>query len=198
MRRNFWTARLTTLALAPLVLAMTGAQSLTLQPESRLWIEGTSTVRSFRCTAAGFDVTVETLGNGAVAAVLIGVKAVRSVEVNVPAARLDCSNGTMNTHMRKAIKAEQFPAIAFRMTAYEAAPGSEGVAGTITGTLTLGGVERTIMMPARGVEQNGMLRVTGSQAIRMTDFGLRPPTLMLGAIKVNDPITVSFDLLLAD
>ena len=198
MRRNFWTARLAPLALAPLMLAMTGGQSLTLQPESRLWIEGTSTVRSFRCDATGFGVTVETLGDGAVAAVMLGVKAVSSVGVNVPATQLDCRNGTMNGHMRKALKAEQFPAIAFRMTSYDLATATAGVAGTITGTLALGGVERTITLPAQGVEQNGVLRITGSQTIRMTEFGLRPPTLMMGAMKVNDPIKVSFDLLLAD
>lgn len=198
MWRNLWTARLAPVALAPMMLAMTGAGSLTLQPESRLWIEGTSTARSFRCDAAGFGVTVETLGDGAVAAVMLGVKAVSSVSVRVPAAQLDCRNGTMNDHMRKALKAGPFPEIAFRMTSYDLARAPAGVAGTITGILTLGGVERTIRIPAQGVEQGGALRITGSQTIRMTEYGLRPPTLMLGALKVNDPVKVGFDLLLAD
>jgi hypothetical protein len=30
----------------------------------------------------------------------------------------------------------------------------------------------------------------------MTDFGVRPPTLMMGTMKVHDPVTVHFDVLL--
>ena len=32
----------------------------------------------------------------------------------------------------------------------------------------------------------------------MSDYGLKPPKLMMGAFKVDDPIKVNFDLLLQE
>jgi hypothetical protein len=44
-------------------------RALDLQPESRLWVAGTSTVRSFQCQAGAFDAKLESAGADAVAAV---------------------------------------------------------------------------------------------------------------------------------
>jgi hypothetical protein len=40
--------------------------------------------------------------------------------------------------------------------------------------------------------------VKGSHEIRMKEYGLKPPTLMLGTLKVDERVKVSFDLLLKD
>lgn len=185
--------------LAPLVVPVSVANDvLTLAPESRLWVNGTSTVRSFECKAAVLDADVTTNGPGAVQAIFAAQKAVRAVQVAVPAQRLDCSNGTMNSHMYKALKASEHGTIAFELASYELAKAADGMRGTITGELTLGGVTKPITFTALGTEQGDQLRVIGSYQLKMTDYGLKPPTLMMGAMKVHDPVTVSFDLLLKD
>ena len=192
---------LTTLALAMLLPALTAATRLgaplDLQPESRLWVAGTSTVRSFQCQAGAFDAKVESGGADAVAAVLAGQKAVSTVEVTVPAEKLDCRNGTMNEHLRKAIKAKEFPTVVFRASSYDLARVSDSVAVTLNGSLTLGGVEKPITVKAFAKSgDNGTLIVSGTREVRMTEFGLKPPTLMLGTMKVDEKITVGFDVVL--
>jgi polyisoprenoid-binding protein YceI len=186
------------LLLAPAAIAWTYAsEPLTLQPKSRLWINGTSTVRAFQCSATSFETRVESNVPDGVSAVLAGTKAVTTAQLTVPAASMDCNNGTMNEHMRKALKADKNPTITFRITNYDVAKASEGVDGTAQGELTLGGVTKTITVKAHAVSQpGGVLRLTGSQDIRMTQFGLKPPTLMLGTLKVDELVKVSFDLLL--
>jgi len=170
---------------------------LDLQPESRLWVAGTSTVRAFQCQAGAFDAKVESSSADAVAAVLAGEKAVSTVEVTVPAEKLDCRNGTMNEHMRKAIKAKEFPTVVFRATSYDLARTSESVGVTLNGSLTLGGVEKPITVQAQAKPgADGMLVVSGTREIRMTEFGLKPPTLMLGTMKVDEKITVGFEVVL--
>ena len=191
----------TTLALAMLLPALTAATRLgaplDLQPESRLWVAGTSTVRSFQCQAGAFDAKVESGGADAVAAVLAGQKAVSTVEVTVPAEKLDCRNGTMNEHLRKAIKAKEFPTVVFRASSYDLARVSDSVAVTLNGSLTLGGVEKPITVKAFAKSgDNGTLIVSGTREVRMTEFGLKPPTLMLGTMKVDEKITVGFDVVL--
>lgn len=193
-------ARAGLLALVPLLAAATPANTvLTLQPASTLTVAGTSTVRSFSCGARAFATDVATTGAGAVAAVLAGERAVTGAELAVAVAALDCRNGTMNAHMAKALKGSQHPTIAFRMTGYESARAADGATGTVTGVLTLAGMQRTITMQGGATAgAGGALRVTGTHALRMTDWGITPPSLMLGSMKVGDEVKVSFDLLLKD
>ena len=170
---------------------------LDLQPASRLWVAGTSTVRAFQCQAAAFDAKVESSGADAVAAVLAGEKAVSTVEVRVPAEKLDCRNGTMNEHMRKALKAKEFPTVVFRAASYDLARTSDSVAVTLNGSLTLGGVEKPITVKAVAKPgDNGTLVVSGTREVRMTEFGLKPPSLMLGTMKVDEKLTVGFEVVL--
>ena len=184
--------------LLPAVVAWTAATNvLTLQPESRLWIKGTSTVRSFECKAGALDAKVESTGPGATAALMSGTKAVTSAEVSILADRLDCGNGTMNSHMKKALKATEHPTIRFRIASYTLAKSAEGMKADLTGTLTLGGVEKPVTVSAIGKDEgDGKLRVNGTYELRMTEYGLKPPTLMMGTMRVNERVNVGFDLLL--
>jgi len=190
----------TLIALA-IVLPASGAwttanEMLVLQPQSRLWIDGTSSIRSFSCKAGQVDASVEATGANAIAQVLTGEKGVKAVRVNVPAEQLDCGNGTMNEHMRKAIKLSEFKSIEFRLTDYTVAHNTDGVSGTIDGTLLLGGVTKPITLQATGKSDSGMLHITGSYELDMTEYGLKPPTLMFGRIKVGKTVKVNYDLLL--
>jgi polyisoprenoid-binding protein YceI len=102
----------------------------------------------------------------------------------------------MNEHMKKALKVSDNPTIEFHVTSYDVARQTDGITGTITGTLELGGVTKTISVDAIGKPQDGMLHVTGSYPLKMTDYGLKPPSLMFGRIKVAESVKVNFDLLL--
>jgi len=188
----------TLLVLAPSLVAWTPANPiLTIQPQSRLWVNGTSTVRAFECKAQSFDAAIETAAAGATAAVLAGEKAVRTVTITVPAEKLDCSNGTMNEHMRKALKAKENPTIEFQLSTYTTSRTADGVQGELTGVLSLGGVQKTITLQGTATDAgDGQLRVVGSHQLRMSEFGLKAPSLMLGTMKVDDRVKVSFDLVL--
>src|SRR5512142_1993953 len=85
----------------------TNALRLTLGPEKRIWIEGTSTVRKFTCETATF----EAKPTPAPAPTSPLEKAVQTVEVRVPVTSLSCGNGTMEEHLRKALKADKNPEI---------------------------------------------------------------------------------------
>ena len=51
-----------------------------------------------------------------------GRKAIENaVDVTVPSEKMDCDNGTMNDHMRKALKVSDFPTIVFRLANYDVA-----------------------------------------------------------------------------
>jgi hypothetical protein len=172
------------------------SERLTLQAESRIWIEGTSTIKDFSCKATIVNALVDTRSTNAIPQLLVGDKTVVAVDVKVPVEKLDCGNGTMNEHMFKALKVVENPTILFRLASYEIDRTPNAVTGTLKGTLSLGGVQKPLIITAEGKPEGEMLRVTGSSEIRMTDYDLTPPSLMFGRIKVNEKVTVKFDLLL--
>ncbi len=170
---------------------------LVAQPESKLWVEGTSTMKAFSCKVPDFALTVKSDGAGAVPAVLAGKKAVKTVELVVPSAKIDCANGTMNEHMRKAIKAEDNATIKFTLTGYNVAANAKGVEGVVRGTLFLGGSEHPVDVTAVATDAgNGAIRVTGGYELALSAFDLKAPSLMFGSIKVGDKVQVKFDLVL--
>ena len=97
--------------------------------------------------------------------------------------------------MLKALKAKEHPVIGFRVSTYDVRKAGEATEGAATGELTLGGVQKPVTVTAEVKEEaDGTLRITGSYPLRMTEYGLKPPSLMMGTMKVNERVTVHFDL----
>ena len=174
-------------ALAPLP----AAAPMSFAAGSKVTVLGTSNVRSFRCETTRVQGTIQTAGAAAPTLAEVG-HAIRGAEVSLPVASLDCANGTMNNHLRHAMKADEFPTISFTLPASGLTAGDGNV--RMAGTLKIAGAEKPANVVATVVQAEGGLRVTGSYAMKMSDFGIRPPTVMLGAFRVNDNVTVQFDV----
>jgi polyisoprenoid-binding protein YceI len=179
----------------PAIAWMRTAEPMTMQAESRIWVDGKSSIRDWSCKALDVNAAIDA-SPSAVAQVAAGEKGIRTVRITVPADKMECGNGTMNEHMKKALKVDENPTIVFKLTSYDVARTAAGSAGTLKGMLTLGGVQKAISIPAEGKTEGVALRVTGAVEVIMTDYDLTPPSLMFGRIKVRDPVTVNFDLLL--
>lgn len=194
MRNRISGTLLAAVAVAALTAWRPSLDPLTLKTGSRLWFDGTSTVRSWSCKAPRIDAVIDAEA-GAPAAVLAGQKAVRTVSLTFPVAQLDCENRTMNGHMWKALNSDRHQTIRFTLTGYELATAG-AVSGTLQGSLLLNGQTRAITVPVQFAAADGALRVTGSYPLDMTAWGIEPPKLMMGALKVGETVTVQFDLLL--
>ena len=193
--------RLTLIHAAAAILVLTPASAstelLVAQPESKIWVEGTSTLRSFKCSVPAFELKVNADGAGAITAVLNAQKSVRTVELTLAAAKIDCGNGTMNDHMRDALKSEQSPTVQFKLSGYDVAKATSGVEGVLHGSLAIGGAEHPIDIATVASDAgNGSLHVAGSYELALSAFDLTAPSLMFGRIKVGDKVQVKFDLVL--
>jgi polyisoprenoid-binding protein YceI len=178
----------TALLLAALALAgWQAVERLAFQQGSRITVAGTSTVHDWACTAAS---VTGTLDGAATDAALTGLTA---LTVTVPVNALDCENGTMNGKLREALGAS-----ALRFTLGSARVGSVngGRFGVdATGQLTIHGTTRAQRIQAQGQALGGgRFRFTGSFPVVMSEFGVSPPTAMMGALRTGDRVTVSFDV----
>lgn len=182
----------TGLLVALLAAAPTPVQML---PSGTLTVAGDSNVRSWTCSTTTFGGSLELADQDALTPDRLG-EAVRSLDIRIPVARLDCNNNTMNDHMWDALERDRHPEIRYRMTGYTVIPtSSETAVVDLRGELTIAGTTRphAVRLSARTLEE-GAIRVLGDSPIRMTEFGVEPPRAMLGALRVRDDVMVRIDL----
>lgn len=176
---------------------------LALRANNRLWITGTSTVHAWHSKATSFQVSFAvdpakwpsssdaTSIERAVASDLVD-----SVEVAVDVKSMRSGKDGLDKNMFKALKVAQHPRILCRISDYEAKVGAGGaMAITANAKLTVAGVERTIRITGDAVREGDGLRIKGSVPVHMTDFGIKPPVMMMGTIKTGNDVMVEFDLL---
>jgi polyisoprenoid-binding protein YceI len=160
---------------------------------ARISIEGTSNIHGYTAsstavTVAAVDVDAE--AGGDVLARALEPNGVRAFEVVIPTASLTSPKDGIDKNMHKALKAAEHPEIRFRLRSLDAA------AGTAVGQLTIAGVEKDVTLRVQVKQQEASLAVTGTTTLLMTDYGVTPPKAMLGMLKTNPKVTITFELVL--
>jgi polyisoprenoid-binding protein YceI len=180
-------------------LAAVGAAQTTriaVSPESKLWIEGTSNLHGWSCNAEKFEAAIE-LDAAAVAELATATpKALKRVEVKVPVKALKCGHGGMDDNLYKALKADDKSEISYILATFDAAPGeAEGFTLKTSGTLAIAGKENKLTMDVVATRlPDGTVKATGMVPIKMTDYGIKPPTAMFGTLRTGDEVKVNFAL----
>ena len=182
--------------------ATAGAQSasairLRLDPASELTIEGTSTLHDFHCKTNKINAYVD-VDPGYTRDLTKVTRPIAAVKVNIVVKTLTCGNGQMDRNMYGTLKADENQLIKYTLSGYDILDGtaspSSFVANT-NGTLVVAGKERPIAMKINAERtSDGKAIAQGEQTLRMSDFGIDPPSFMLGRLKVGDQIKVKFNL----
>jgi len=189
-------------AVALFAIATTAAAQETARvavaPESKLWIDGTSNLHGWSCKAEKLDAAIE-LDKAAAGAQLAVAppKALKRVEVKVPVKSLKCGHGSMDDNLYKALNADASPDISYIMATFEVVPGEAKDSFTIktAGSLTIAGKENKLAMDVTALRlPDGTVRATGMVPIKMTDYGIKPPTAIFGRLKTGDEVKVNFEL----
>ena len=186
-------------AAATLVAGLVYAQDTPVVVSSaKVTVSGTSTVLDWSATTSeaqtrNVKVTKELPGGDFFWVGVVQPGAVESFEVVVPVAALKSDRDEFTADMHAALKANLHPEIVFTLSRLEKKPGGA----TAFGTLKVAGVEKEIVLPLVTTLRNGKLLVLGSVDLLMTDFGIAPPTAMMGVLKTDPKITVRFETVLA-
>lgn len=89
----------------------------------------------------------------------------------------------------------RFPTIRFHSTAVT---GSRILSGTyaaaVAGELSLHGVTKAFTVPLQLETRSDMLTATGKLIVKQTDFGIEPISAGGGLVKVEDDVTISFQI----
>jgi YceI-like domain len=177
--------------------------SLGVAPGASLELDGDSSLHPYSAKAHGIEAgvgvdpaRVVTAAQASDLQALIRGHFIKTFHLSVPVDQLRSGEKGLDTNMRKALKGDRYKEIRFQMDSYDvSAPHGGGAALQVVlhGRLSLAGVERKIDVTAVGVPVRGGVEISGTKALFMTDYQIKPPTMMLGMIKTKNLITVKFN-----
>ena len=176
-------ARTVTVGIVGLALLQGGAVAAQQSPVE-FTASGSSTVRGWTCSVIG--TAQVTAGSGAaVRGLAYGVQA---ATLTVPVGEFNCPQGDMTEHLLEALRVDEFPEITFRLEGYEAS----GQGAVTTGTLTILDAARGVSFPLSLTPSGSGVQIEGELALDMTDYGVEPPVVMLGLMRVRPRIRIQF------
>ena len=185
--------------LAGLVLTATAAAQeapLTLTA-ARVSIAGTSNIHEFTASTADVKlarlVVADGIGAANLLTAIVNPGSLQGFEVVVKAGTLTSPKEGLDKNMWKALKTAAHPDIVFKLTRLDGKPGALRA----VGLLTIAGVEKEVAFDVKAAANASTVTVIGSVPLLMTDYGIKPPTAMLGMLKTDPKITVTFEMVLA-
>jgi polyisoprenoid-binding protein YceI len=119
-----------------------------------------------------------------------------SFTFSLPVHSLKSGKSGMDSKAYEAMNAKDGGNIVFTATASTITPGTQNrFSVTSHGSLTIAGVAKSIVLVA-GCEAmpDGSVTCIGTDKMKMSDFGIKPPTYMLGALKTGDVLTIDFTM----
>jgi hypothetical protein len=119
--------------------------------------------------------------------------------IRIPAESIISTKGRiMDNKTYEALKSEEHPNIRFQLKTADVVYKEGNYTIQSTGLLTIAGQSKTIRLTANAQPiAGGGLTFTGAYTLKMTDYGIEPPTALMGSIKTGDEITIDYSLSLS-
>lgn len=162
-------------------------------PPTELRVSGTSTLHAWHTKTSDlrFEATLQDPQATTVTSWLAG--GVSSFVAHIPIASLRSGKEGLDKNLIKALRASEFNEAKFSLKSYRKTASEGGVdLVEAKGLLSVCGNEREITLPLRVRIDGDFAEVNGTTTLLMTDYGVKPPSFMLGAMKAGNEVTVSF------
>lgn len=158
-----------------------------------LVVSGTSTLHDWDMKSAQGNCEATITLNAAGA-----LTALNGLSFSTNALELKSGKGAMDKNAYKALKTDKSPNITYTAaTSTVSGSGTDYVVKT-NGKLTIAGatLDAEVIATCK-VHPDKTVTVTGSKKISMKDFGMVPPSFMMGTIKTGNDVTLKFDFTLS-
>ncbi|MDB5156633.1 MAG: hypothetical protein JWR50_1340 [Mucilaginibacter sp.] len=186
----------TTLMIAMCVIGLTGtlhAQSvykLTDSKDINMKLSGTSTLHNWTMNAQTF------IGEAQFAVKEHQISTLKALTFSMAVTDLKSGESGLDKNAYKALKSNDFKSISYKLTSATVLPGKGNKFEIKTeGNLTIAGVTKEVIIYVYAtLNANDTITCTGSEKLNMTDYQVKPPKFMLGAMKTGDAINLDFTL----
>ncbi|MFT5086271.1 MAG: polyisoprenoid-binding protein YceI [Candidatus Latescibacterota bacterium] len=159
-------------------------------------IEGTSNLRDWDAEVREIEVEFVLADSAAHAVADLRADSFTKLVLQIPVAGIKSGTRGLTGKIHKYIKKDEYPVLAFVLEEVTAIEHKEGVAlVTARGMLNAAGKEQQVVLQVSISDgENDLFIVEGNQPLKMTQFGIKPPTAVFGTIKAVDEFSVRFSL----
>jgi polyisoprenoid-binding protein YceI len=165
-----------------------------LSSDHSIVINGTSNVHDWD------EVVEKASGNAVISWSEDGVPTISSLVLSLDVESIKSHRSSiMDSKTYTALKSDKYPKITFVLQNVKSmTPAGNGSYKVVaTGSLTLAGKSRTIDLSAKVRTVGGnKIEINGSEALKMTDYGISPPTALLGSLTTGDDVTIDYNITL--
>jgi len=124
------------------------------------------------------------------------ITGIKFLDVTIPSESLKSGKGAMDKNAYKALKTNDHKEIGFILNKVSKIEKSgDKFILTAEGRLTIAGTTKNVQLLTTVLPKgNGDIQCTGETSIKMTDFGVEPPSFMFGSVKTGDQLEIAFDV----
>lgn len=118
----------------------------------------------------------------------------KTLTVEIPVRSLISGEKLMDKKTHEAFNEPKNPTIVFNMTELNSIQvNGDNITVTVTGNLNLSGVTNKVTLKSDGKISNpGVYTFEGVLPVKMSDYGMKAPTAMLGTMKTKDQVMVNY------
>jgi polyisoprenoid-binding protein YceI len=159
------------------------------ESNSKLMVTGTSSIHDWEMAVEDYDCLVSASANENQEI------SIESIKFSCLAESIKAHNKIMDNKAHKALDSDNHPKISF-----SAGGTVSATANSVTktkGKLQIAGKEKEVELEFTLAEaQADQFKVSGKIPVKMSDFGIDPPTAMMGTLKTGDEVVIHFDIVL--
>lgn len=169
-----------------LTISLQGISQSVIVQSAKVLIHGTSTLHDWTSEAEQANLNLEVLTEDGK---VIGIN---SAKLTVPVKQIKSTKGSMmDKKTWGAFDEKKNPNITFVLGNISPVTSSGSV--SASGKLTMAGKTKPVSLSAKLKSLgNGVYEISGTQPIKMTDYGMDTPTALMGTIKVGDDVKVEY------
>jgi polyisoprenoid-binding protein YceI len=192
MKTIFSQITITALAAMLLLVSTAGFKAFSqakseISGNAKITVEGTSNIHDWAIHSEKGVVNIVLNEN---------MSAIAMLNFTVPVESLKSESKAMDKNTYKTLKTGKYASISFsasNVAVKQLSGNSYNL--TSNGKLTISGVTKPVVLLAKAVVNNdNSITYTGTCLLKMSDYNIEPPSLMLGAIKTGDGIKVTYSV----
>lgn len=184
MSRLFFKRALLSILFVFVVQFAFAQKSFQLQTKPELKVSGTSSLHDWEMPSS--------IATGSMKATEAGGKLtqIQSLSITMPAESIKSGKKGMDKKAYEALKTDRNKNVTFELKSASKA----GDIWTLAGTFNIAGTAKQVSLKVKETSVSGIYGLIGTYSFKLSDYGITPPTAMMGTIKTGDEVKIHFNV----
>lgn len=120
----------------------------------------------------------------------------KTLKLNMPVSDIESDSRRLTRNLQDYLKGDDHPYIKFNLKSIENVEAEDNNSAVVTaiGVINAAGVDHEVTMTVNASVNSGTVTFSGTQDLLMTDFGIDPPTAVMGTVRARDEIQIIYSL----